>query len=45
MHEFIERRDGVWWVANPVQPEENFAVEHTSGETSQVLRLVGQCPV
>jgi len=25
MHEFIERRDGVWWVANPVQPEENFA--------------------
>jgi hypothetical protein len=25
MHEYIERRDGVWWVANTVQPEENFA--------------------
>ncbi len=21
----VERRDGVWWVANPVQPKENFA--------------------
>ncbi len=25
MHTFIECREGVWWVPNPVQPEENFA--------------------
>lgn len=25
MPTLIERRDGVWWVANPVQPAENFA--------------------
>jgi hypothetical protein len=25
MSAHIERRDGVWWVPNPVQPEENFA--------------------
>lgn len=25
MHSFIECREGVWWIPNPVQPEENFA--------------------
>lgn len=25
MPHFIENRDGVWWVANPVEPLENFA--------------------
>ena len=25
MDSFIECREGVWWVPNPVQPEENFA--------------------
>ncbi len=25
MPSLVERRDGVWWVANPVQPKENFA--------------------
>lgn len=25
MPSLVERRDGVWWVENPVQPEENFA--------------------
>jgi hypothetical protein len=25
MPTLVERRDGVWWVENPVQPEENFA--------------------
>lgn len=25
MHLFIEDRDGTWWVANPVEPNENFA--------------------
>lgn len=25
MHLFIENRDGKWWVANPVEPNENFA--------------------
>jgi Cyclic GMP-AMP synthase DncV-like, nucleotidyltransferase domain len=25
MPTLVERRDGVWWVANPVQPLENFA--------------------
>jgi len=25
MRSFIEERDGVWWVQNPVNPDENFA--------------------
>lgn len=25
MPNHVERRDGVWWVPNPVQPDENFA--------------------
>lgn len=25
MHDWIEMRNGVYWVANPVQPDENFA--------------------
>ena len=25
MREYIENRDGVWWVPNPVNPMENFA--------------------
>ena len=25
MPSLVERRDGVWWVENPVQPDENFA--------------------
>ncbi|MBF0986886.1 MAG: nucleotidyltransferase, partial [Clostridiales bacterium] len=25
MHEYIERKDGVYWVKNPVMEEENFA--------------------
>ncbi len=25
MPQFVQKRDGVWWVPNPVQPAENFA--------------------
>ena len=25
MRSFVKKRDGIWWVANPVNPQENFA--------------------
>ena len=29
MRDYIEKRDGAWWVPNPVNPEENFADKWT----------------
>lgn len=29
MRDYIEKRDGDWWVSNPVNPEENFADKWT----------------
>ena len=37
MRDYIEKRDGAWWVPNPVNPEENFADKWTENPRKEGL--------
>ncbi len=43
----VEKRDGVWWVANPVQPKENFADRWRTkpGSADRFFSWMGQVQV